>query len=382
MPNLLMNKELMRMLSKDHQKKKRKLPEIEKVNFSHWNFTGKQIKGNVNQVEVKNYNELLSKGIVIQNLRAALRDPTSLAQQIQGRIITSDENDLVAENYQHYDCGLFIYIPKGISLSAPLEINVCQTTSLNYRLVMLVDDESSVSVVESFESLNSELNSGKIIEEIAVASNATLHLSTIQNLQNTTTYFKQRIDVQQDAQLFWNVEAFNSENNINESDVVLNEKGAQCDLKVITLASQRQVQGFNTKVICKRPNTVAKMLQRAIVLKRARIVFNGIGKIKKGAHGTNLQQENRLLMLSPQASGGANPILLIDENDVQAAHAASIGKIDVNKMYYLMSRGLTSQTAQRMLICSFLNPIIQQIPAKQIRKILYQQIEKRIQDEL
>lgn len=370
------------MLNRSNKTKKANLPKIKKVNFTHWDFKGSMVEGKANQIEIENQTELLAQGVIIEHLSQALKNPTSCVHKIQGQVIQSNENDLVAENYRNNDCGLFIYIPQNVSLSMPVKINVFQSTSLNYHLVMLVDDGSSVSVIENFESETSKLNGGKIVEEIVVSKDATLHLNTIQNLKNVTTYFKQRIIGQKDSQVFWNIEAFNLENNINESDIILNQIGAQGNLKVIALAGHNQVQGFNSKIISKAPKTMAKMLQRAIVLNRAQIVFNGIGEIRKGAHGTDLQQENRLLMLSKQARGDANPILLIDENDVQAAHAASVGKIDEKKMYYLMSRGLTFKAAQKLLIQSFLNLIILQIPEKQIRKILKKQIEERIQYEL
>ena len=70
-------------------------------------------------------------------------------------------------------------------------------------------------------------------------------------------------------------------------------------------------------------------------------IFNGIGRIAKGATRSNAVQESRVLMLSERARGDANPILLIDEDDVTAGHAASVGRVDPLQLFYLMSRGIT-----------------------------------------
>lgn len=67
-------------------------------------------------------------------------------------------------------------------------------------------------------------------------------------------------------------------------------------------------------------------------------IFNGIGKIEHGASKSNAQQSSRVLMLDEKARGDANPILLIDEDDVMAGHAASVGRVDPYQLYYLMSR--------------------------------------------
>ena len=77
-------------------------------------------------------------------------------------------------------------------------------------------------------------------------------------------------------------------------------------------------------------------------------IFNGIGHIEKGATSSNAVQESRILMLSEKARGDANPILLIDEDDVTAGHAASVGRVDPLQLYYLMSRGISQEEAERL----------------------------------
>lgn len=83
-------------------------------------------------------------------------------------------------------------------------------------------------------------------------------------------------------------------------------------------------------------------------------------------------------MLSEKARGDANPILLIDEDDVTAGHAASVGRVDPLQVYYLKSRGLTEEEAQRLLIHGFLDPVVSQLPIESVKKQLTQVIERKI----
>ena len=83
-------------------------------------------------------------------------------------------------------------------------------------------------------------------------------------------------------------------------------------------------------------------------------------------------------MLSDKARGDANPILLIDENDVTAGHAASVGRVDPEEMYYLMSRGLRKQDAERLVIRGFLGSVIAAIPIKAVRDELVEVIERKL----
>ena len=80
-------------------------------------------------------------------------------------------------------------------------------------------------------------------------------------------------------------------------------------------------------------------------------------------------------MLSDQARSDANPILLIDENDVTAGHAASIGQVDPEDMYYLMSRGLDKATAERLVVRGFLGSVIVEIPVKEVRDEMIENID-------
>ena len=107
------------------------------------------------------------------------------------------------------------------------------------------------------------------------------------------------------------------------------------------------------------------------------MTFNGVGHIVKGAKGADAQQESRVLMLSDKARSDANPILLIDENDVTAGHAASIGQVDPEDMYYLMSRGIDKETAERLVIRGFLGTVITEIPVREVRDEMIAVLESR-----
>ena len=107
-------------------------------------------------------------------------------------------------------------------------------------------------------------------------------------------------------------------------------------------------------------------------------IFNGIGKIEHGATKSNAEQESRVLMLSEKARGDANPMLLIDEDDVMAGHAASIGRVDPVQLYYLMSRGIRKEEAERLIIHGFLAPVVNQLPIEGVKKQLTEVIERKV----
>ena len=136
-----------------------------------------------------------------------------------------------------------------------------------------------------------------------------------------------------------------------------------------------------TTILNRGRHTIGHIFQRGVILNRSTLVFNGIGKIIKGAKGSDAQQESRVLMLSRRARGDANPLLLIDENDVTAGHAASVGRVDENQMYYLMSRGISEQVARKLVIRGFMGEVLAKMPTKAAQRQVVEEIERKLRHE-
>ena len=105
-------------------------------------------------------------------------------------------------------------------------------------------------------------------------------------------------------------------------------------------------------------------------------VFNGIGYIKHGGTKSIANQESRVLMLSENARR-CESILLIDEDDVEAGHAASVGRVDPEQLYYLMSRGISQKEAERLVIHGFLD-VVRELPIEDVKRQLREVIELKV----
>ena len=149
-------------------------------------------------------------------------------------------------------------------------------------------------------------------------------------------------------------------------------------MKIVAISAGKQVQAIDTRVTNKASYSVGHILQHGVIREKGTLTFNGIGHIIKGAKQADAQQESRVLMLSDQARGDANPILLIDENEVTAGHAASVGRVDPEEMYYLMSRGLKKADAERLVIRGFLGGVLTAIPIKTVQQELVDVIEGKL----
>nr|WP_245626337.1 Fe-S cluster assembly protein SufD [Companilactobacillus heilongjiangensis] len=217
--------------------------------------------------------------------------------------------------------------------------------------------------------------------EIVAEANSNIKYAAVDELgENVTSYLSRRAYVGQNAYVDWSIGMMNSGNTIADFDTDLYGEGSHSEIKVVDITSGRQQQGINTRVTNYGKHSIGNINQRGIIMDRSRLIFNGIGHIINGASGSNAEQQNRVLMMSSKAHGDANPILLIDENDVLAGHAASVGQVDQKQLYYLMSRGIDKKTAQRLVIRGFLGDVLVSIPSKQIREQLVQTIERKLEN--
>ena len=251
----------------------------------------------------------------------------------------------------------------------------------NKHILIIAGKNSKISYLERLESRGqgSAKATANITVEVIARSGAQVKFAAIDRLgENVTAYISRRGKLGNDASIDWAIGVMNEGNVVADFDSDLIGNGSHADLKVVALSSGRQVQGIDTRVTNYGCNSIGNILQHGVILEKATLTFNGIGHIIKGAKGADAQQESRVLMLSDQARSDANPILLIDENDVTAGHAASIGQVDPEDMYYLMSRGLDKATAERLVVRGFLGSVIVEIPVKEVRDEMIATIEEKL----
>ncbi|MEE7546785.1 Fe-S cluster assembly protein SufD, partial [Xanthomonas sp. Kuri4-1] len=110
-------------------------------------------------------------------------------------------------------------------------------------------------------------------------------------------------------------------------------------------------------------DTAAELLWRGVAADRSRVVFHGGIHIREGADGTDARLSNKNLLLSPNAEIDTQPVLVIDADEVQAAHGATVGQIDANALFYLRSRGLPKERAQQLLSAAFCHEPLRALPA-------------------
>ncbi len=328
---------------------------------------------------------LKDQGIILTDIFTAAREYPELFDKFFMTVIKPEENLLTAYHLAYLNSGLFLYIPKNVEIKKPIEAEIIQDSTSNEPLIshilVVADRGSRIKFIQHLTTVGDHENTANMMIELMAQENSEIDFSSLDEFgPHTHTYFKRRADIGRDAHVEWAVGLMNNGNTVGDMDSELLGDGGYANSKMIAVTTRDQEVGVNNRVTNHGRHTTGLINQRGVILEKSELIFNGIGQIIHGAHGAKADQQNRVLIMSDQARGDANPILLIDENDVEAGHAASVGPVDPHQMYYLMSRGIPRAQAERMVIRGFLGAVLSAIPSKDVRNKLITILERKLAD--
>ena len=184
------------------------------------------------------------------------------------------------------------------------------------------------------------------------------------------------IMAKKDAKMELNLGEVNSGEVQNTQKIYLQGEGSELQLRSALAVSEKK--HFEIECVHEAPYTQSNMENYAVVYEKGNFKMNDTGRILKDAYGSNSHQSSRALVLSEDQTCEITPILLIDENDVQASHATTIGQIDENQLYYLQTRGLTKKQALGLITVGYLMPIASVLDDETLKEELTSKIEKKV----
>src|SRR5690625_2451718 len=392
------------------------LPEPDKTNIRRWNFTNfkhtaegetitdltkapKELQDFIdpnnlpeNIVILRNQsvaysaisNDLKEKGVIFTDIFTAMNEHEELVKKYYMKeAVAVDEHKLTALHAALMNGGVFVYVPKNVQLDVPLQSIFWQEdkeAALFNHVIVVAEENSSVTYVENYISHNeAEQTVSNIITEVFAYENANVSFGAVDHFAaGTTSYINRRGVAYTNAKIDWALGQMNEGHTVSENVTRLIGNHAVTNARTVTVGRGKQTQNFTAKTVHVGLDTDGQISQRGVLSDRTTAIFNAIGEIDDGATRANAEQESRVLMLSGEARGDANPILLIDEDDVTAGHAASVGRIDEMQLYYLKSRGITQEEAERLIIHGFLAPVVNELPIETIKNQLTQLIEGKL----
>ena len=322
--------------------------------------------------------------VIIEGLSKALQDHSELVEKyLMKDAVTVDEHRLTALHTALLNGGVFVYVPKNVVVEDPIQYVVLhdnENASLFNHAIIVTEESAEVTYVENYLSTASgEGNQVNIISEVIAGANSNITYGSVDYLdKGFTGHIIRRGVTAADASINWALGLMNEGSQIIDNTTNLIGDRSTSELKSVIVGTGDQKINLTSKIVQYGKETNGYILKHGVMRENASSVFNGIGYIKHGGTKSIANQESRVLMLSEHARGDANPILLIDEDDVEAGHAASVGRVDPEQLYYLMSRGISQKEAERLVIHGFLDPVVRELPIEDVKRQLREVIELKV----
>ncbi|MGI9183753.1 MAG: Fe-S cluster assembly protein SufD [Solirubrobacteraceae bacterium] len=333
--------------------------------------------------EIEAQGQGLPDGVIVSTLEQAATEHPELVARHLGSVVSAQDDVFVARNDAGFQGGAFVYVPRGVVLTAPIVLTAVQAqadTELHRRTMIVLEAGAEAEVWEQYVSGADDLDAVfNVVSELVIGDNARLRYVCAQDLSERSWIFgAQRAEVGRDGRLDWVALGFGSAQGHVRMETRLSGEGADARVTGAYATHGRQHIDFDTTQEHAAPNTTSDLAFRGVLLARSSAVWKGNIIVDPGAQKTDAFQESRNLLLSKRAHADAIPGLEIQANDVRCTHAAAIAQVDPDQLFYLRSHGLPEPDAKRLVIEGFLSALVERFEAGPVREILGEALERRL----
>jgi len=327
--------------------------------------------------------EVRAQGVIFLPMEKAVQEHPELVREHFMRVIPPADNLFAALHGAVWSGGTFVWVPEGVKVEIPLQAYFrMQTQGVGQfeHTLIVAEPGSSVHYIEGCSApryTKAVLHSGMV--EIVAKEGGHVRFTTIQNWsRNVYNLNNKRAVAYAEARVDWVSGSLGSKVTMLYPTTVLAGPGASTENLGFTFAREGQYLDVGARALHLAPNTSSRLVSRSVIQGDAKAVFRGKVYVSKDARGAKGHVECSTLLLSPEAKTETVPVLDAENEEVELAHEATVGRISKDHLFYLMSRGLTEQEAMSLIVNGFVSPILREIPleyALELKRLLEMSFE-------
>lgn len=325
----------------------------------------------------------LPKGVMMKEMSRAVVENGDLLRELFQKSQQPEEDMFVALNSALMTGGVFIHIPKSAVVEKPIHtvfIDRKPGTAHFHRNLIFADEGSDVTILS--EVLSSEnFDSPSLYSEVTdifAQPGAHVHYSALENLSRSSAFLSnKRALADRDSNISWVSSYIGADVTRARADTKFTGPGANSEDYEILFGNGKQRFDVVTDLHHEVPNTSGRITVRSVLKEKSRSLLRGMIRIGEGGANTSSFLAEHGMLLSKDAKCDAIPGLEILTNGVKATHSASVSQMDEEHLYYLQTRGLAREEAEKMMVLGFFDPVISRIPTDVVRDKLRFQIEDK-----
>jgi Fe-S cluster assembly protein SufD len=327
--------------------------------------------------------QLKEQGVIFTDMHTAVREhPELVRRYFMTQAVTPGEGKFALLHAAFWRGGTFVYVPRNVKAAAPLHNALWAVNANTYTHTLVVLDEGAEAImIDEYASDTGDapaLHNGVV--ELIVGDAANLTYVSLQDFgTNTWQFTHERGRVGRDARLDWVISAMGTRLTKSFQTAELDGRGSWARMSGLFFVNGRQHFDLDTQQNHNAPDTVSDLLYKGALKHKGRSVWQGMIKALPDSQRIDGFQANRNLLLERTARADSIPGLEIEADDVRCTHASTIGHLDETEIFYLMSRGIPRETAVRMIVQGFFDPVMQRIPFEGVRERIAERILDKMQ---
>ena len=311
--------------------------------------------------------ELVDKNVIFLSTDDALKKYPDLFKKYFNKLVKYDENKFTALNGAVWSGGTFIYIPPHTKLDRPLQ-SYFRINSKNMgqfeRTLIIVDEDSELHYIEGCTAPTyTEDSLHAAVVEIFVEKNAKCRYTTIQNWSSDVyNLVTKRAIVEENGLMEWIDGNVGSQTNMKYPACILNGEYARGSCITVAAAGENQIQDTGAKMIHLAPHTKSNIVSKSIASNGGNATYRGTVKITNKANHSTASVKCDTIILDKYSKSDTIPTNIVDNNTSLLEHEATVSKISEEKLFYLMSRGISEDAAKELIILGFVNEFREELP--------------------
>ncbi|MFH1770413.1 MAG: Fe-S cluster assembly protein SufD [archaeon] len=276
--------------------------------------------------------------------------------------------------------GITITIPSNKKFENPIKLeNTVLTNNSIQHITIILNENSEVTLIDLLQDKTNGYGYCSRFVEIIAKKNSKINFFQIQKLNNKKIHYsKKTTTTETNAEVNWNEFILGSKIALSSTSTKLEGKLSRTKIKSLFFSNKNQQFDIMAEAIHRGKQTVSELIARGVVKNDSKALFRGNIHIGENADKSEGGQSLSILLLDKNSEADTIPQLLIDNEDVKCSHAVAIGRADEEKMFYLMSRGLSEKEAQNQIINGFFETTIKDINNKQIADDLRKEIRVKM----
>ncbi len=325
-------------------------------------------------------------GVMVCNLGEALGEHEQIVRTHFERCAEDSSQAFAALNTAFAEQGGFIFVPRGVAVADPIHLLFVSTGAGGPRMthprnLIVVEESGQLTVVETHAGVAGSKYFTNAVADIVAGENATVdHCKVERESEQSYHVSHLRIHQERSSNVTSHVVSIGGELVRNNIQAVLDGEGCHCTLNGLTMIGGDQHVDNNLWVEHAKPHCNSWEYFKNILDDRSKSVFAGRIHVRKDAQKTDAKQTNMNLLLSDDAVADSKPQLEIFADDVKCTHGATIGQVDPEAIFYLMSRGIGREAAKNVLVCAFAGESLDQIKIAPLREQLGRIVLGRLSD--